>query len=543
MGLGGSGGDQTRNLFAEQFTPSGSQFIYRKSQTGQAYSVTAEERGRFIEEFDRSLSRSYWIMIVGVLLLVSLLFLVPLPWAGDVPRGAIYAGTVVGIIPYMVYFRWIWAAPARQLAGRTPVAGELTSEQVGQLKFSRLQYSRLAVVALAGLALAASSFLRSGLPKGWDLIWPAAGIGLFLLGAVQAFRKWRFEQDNPATYQAAPAFAPQPAIMPDLTAEPGEDQPTDRLLRYFIIGAIGLSAAFLFLTPAGKHFVQEPNFPVVIFIGIGTWALFTVVRSFSTGKIQPFVRGFSSTYERETQPKRFWASFAWNLLLGGFMLVLGVSMVWTAGAEEAETQCQNRGAKFTPQQAYDACTRLIDGEVKASSLSRADLFDFRAYESRKLGDREEGISDLSRAIAADPKNDYAYLARGEMYIDKAQFDLAIADLTRAHELDPKSLDPIADRGLAYAWKGDRAKAEQDFATVRARDPKNLVVLGGQGVLDMNAGNLEDAVENFTAILRLEPNDPWSLRMRADAYQQMGDFQKAGADREKLRQLIRARNKS
>ncbi|MES2120230.1 MAG: tetratricopeptide repeat protein [Pseudomonadota bacterium] len=540
MGLGGSGGDQTRNLFAEQFTPAGTHFIYRKSQKGQAYSVTAEERDCFIAEFDRSLTRSAWIIGGGTMLVIGLMIAASLQWGGDLSRGAMFAAMFAVIIPYMVYFRWIWAAPARQLAGRTPVAGELTAEQVGQLKFSRLQYSQLAMVAFAGLVMAGSAFLRGGPPKGWDLIWPAGGIGLFLLGAVQAFRKWRFEQDNPGTYQAAPAFAPEPALMPKLPAEPGEDQPPNRLLRYFIIGAIGLSAAFLFLTPAGKHFVQEPNFPVVIFIGIGSWALFTVVRSFSTGKIEPFVRGFSSTYEREAQPKRFWASFAWNLLLGGFMLVLGFSMVWTAGAEEAETQCQNRGAKFTPEQAYDACTRLIDGKVKARSLSRADLFDFRAYESRKLGDREQGISDLSRAIAADPKDDYAYLARGEMYIDKAQFDLAIADLTRAHELDPKSLDPIADRGLAYAWKGDRAKAEQDFAAVRARDPKNLVALGGQGVIEMNAGNLEGAVENFTAILRLEPNDPWSLRMRADAYQQMGDFQKAGADRAMLGKLSRSR---
>ena len=85
-------------------------------------------------------------------------------------------------------------------------------------------------------------------------------------------------------------------------------------------------------------------------------------------------------------------------------------------------------------------------------------------------------------------------------------------------------------------KNDRARAEADFARVRDIDRANVVVLHGEGVLAMNAGNLESAVESFTAALGRNPSDAWSIQMRADAYQQMGEFQKARQDREKLRQL-------
>ena len=123
-----------------------------------------------------------------------------------------------------------------------------------------------------------------------------------------------------------------------------------------------------------------------------------------------------------------------------------------------------------------------------------------------------------------------------VYLDTHKFDEAIGDFTRSHELDPKDPWALANRGLAHAWKRDTARAEQDFAAARAVDPSNIVLLHGEGLMAMDRGDLETAIARFTAALSHDPSDPWALQMRADAYQQLSDFPRAQADREKLRQL-------
>jgi Flp pilus assembly protein TadD len=79
-------------------------------------------------------------------------------------------------------------------------------------------------------------------------------------------------------------------------------------------------------------------------------------------------------------------------------------------------------------------------------------------------------------------------------------------------------------------------AKQDFAAVRANDPENRVLLHGEGLMFMFGGDLDAAVDRFTTALTRDPSDVWSLQMRADAYQQMGNFTQARADRDKLLQL-------
>jgi len=48
------------------------------------------------------------------------------------------------------------------------------------------------------------------------------------------------------------------------------------------------------------------------------------------------------------------------------------------------------------------------------------------------------------------------------------------------------------------------------------------------MLDMEAGDLEGAIRGLNAQLARDPKDAFSLRLRADAYQQMGEFGKAQA---------------
>jgi tetratricopeptide (TPR) repeat protein len=522
--------DTTRQMFADQFDQSGTDYIYRKSQKGEAIRISAAERARFVEEFDRNLRRASWIIYVGLAVGLGIVLLVSMRGGPDITKPGMLAAIGLVMIPYTAYFRWVWGAPARELIGRMPVAGPRSEDEVRRLRFHQLKYGKLGAAAFGGLVIPLVGSSHGDVFSGWNRLWLALGAATILLAAVQAFRKWRFESSDP--YQDLARASSRPKADLSVNGTPRGDQ----IWRYLPLVAILGGGFFFFFAPAGKQFAQKPSFFPILMIGLGSWALFTVARGFAKGRIQPFVRGSFSTYERETQPKRFWASMGWNAIFAGFCLWTAFVTTRDASAQDVQDSCYNQHNELSAQESFEACTELIEGRARLTYLNMADAYDYRAFADERLGNRSRALADYTQAIRFNPRDDYAYLQRGLIFLNSMRLDQATADFTRAHELDPKSPWPLADRGMAYAWKNDRARAEADFAAVRGIDRANIVVLHGEGVLAMNAGNLENAVESFTAALRQEPSDTWSIQMRADAYQQMGEFEKARQDREKLRHI-------
>ena len=292
-----------------------------------------------------------------------------------------------------------------------------------------------------------------------------------------------------------------------------------------------------------------------------------VVRGYTKGRIEPFARGFYNTYERETQPKRFWLSMGWNALMGAFLLWAGFERVWDGPAQALSNRCHDFDGP--PKEQLSACNQLVTtGGMTGAELSdlmnargsayyrlgdyahatsdytaaiRLDPSDStsrynRALVDEQLGDRPRAISDYGEAIRLQPDDSDAYFNRGLILLDTGEFDQAIADFTRVHALRPNNAWALADRGISYAWKRDSVQAEQDFAAVRKIDPSNVVLLRGEALLSLNAGNLPAAIASLTAALKRDPNDKWSLRMRAEAYREDGDLEKARADASHLAEL-------
>ena len=158
-----------------------------------------------------------------------------------------------------------------------------------------------------------------------------------------------------------------------------------------------------------------------------------------------------------------------------------------------------------------------------------------------MGDRPRAISDYSEAIRIDPKDYEAHLNRGLVYLDDLKLEKAAADFTRAHQLKPGEAWPLANRGISYAWLHDHEKAQKDFDSARRLDPKNQTVRRGEALIALNEGDLPKAVQLFTIALDHDPEDRWSLFMRADAYRRMGDDEKMEADLGKVKELGKAGN--
>lgn len=334
------------------------------------------------------------------------------------------------------------------------------------------------------------------------------------------------------------------------------------------LAGLAALAAFIF-TPAAERLTQARSFWPALVALFGLFACGTVVRGLLTGRIEPIARGSWSTYERATQPKRFWASLAWNAALG-IGLIAGVGY----GATRRDTdQCFDpRGGAETAQARIAACNAFLaanrsDDDMRALALGERGIgYDWldddqramadysqslrlnprdantlynRARLHAQAGDERRALADYDASLALEPDNRLALVNRGLLLLDTGQFDKAIADFTRAHRLDPTDPWPLADRGLAYAWTDRRTLAEADFAAARAIDPANSALLHGEALLAFRAEDFPAAIARLTEALRHDPHDIWALRMRGDAYWQSGEHAKAQPDDDRLAPLLEA----
>lgn len=271
------------------------------------------------------------------------------------------------------------------------------------------------------------------------------------------------------------------------------------------VGIVGI--AFFIFTDAARELALSKIFWPALLVTVGAWALTTVPEGLRDGKIEPFVQGIHTSFERGNQPKRFWASMAWNAILGSVCIWLAHDMYVEGPRRELEERCRGWDQNSTPKEELSACTDLIgdngaDGDMIAN----------------------------------------AHLHRGLIFLNSGKFDAAIIDFTRLHELRPNDAVSLANRGISYAWKKDSDRAKTDFEVVRRIDPSNPVMLRGEALLSMFANNPKSALEYLSAALAQNPEDRWSLSMRSQVYVWLGDDQKAAADAEKLRSLIEADKK-
>lgn len=269
-------------------------------------------------------------------------------------------------------------------------------------------------------------------------------------------------------------------------------------IRNLAILALLIAVAVFIFTPTAEKFARSPRFLPLFTAAIGAWAVFLVAQGFISGRIQLLMRGFYATYERDAQPKRYWASMTWNALLGCMLL-------WFA--HEANVDASSEPfADASAEASADTCVEAKDVEFLPQQLAACDQW-----------------------ISLRPDDPEAHLQRGLIYLELGAYDRAIAEMTRAHELDPRDPWPLANRGLARAWKNEGTKAQADFAVVRSVDPSNPVMLRGEALLMKSTGDLQGAVDGLTQSMKREPDNLWALRTRSELYWELGEYEKSAQD--------------
>jgi tetratricopeptide (TPR) repeat protein len=457
----------SRKSFADQFEQDGSGFIYRRSQKGEAIRVSADERSRFIDEFNRNLRRGMWMMYIALTLALGGVILFSVLRGTDLSQAAMFITIGVLMIPYLWYNRWAWGAPTRELAGRTPIAGERSPDEVRRLRFQRMNYRQLGIAALASLALPFMVSRREDVFSGWNRLWLAFSGALVLFLATQAFRKWRFEQDQSVSNTILPLSNP---TVTDLTQDSDSSPSKTQLWRYVPLAVILLGGAFIALTPTGRQLAQTPSFWPILMIAFGMWAFYTVGRGFAKGQIEPMVRGVHATYERDGEPSRFWLSMFWNAVLGAFFLWVAVMGLRDAGTQSLGDRCSNEGHKYQPQEALSACDQVIAKGAGGQELTMADAYLDRGIARSDLNDPKQAIDDYSEALRLQPGHFEAHFDRGLSEVQAGENEQAVSDFSAAIRLKSDA-DAYYYRAEAYKQLGDINDATADFSVAFRMNPK------------------------------------------------------------------------
>ncbi|MCX5912272.1 MAG: tetratricopeptide repeat protein [Deltaproteobacteria bacterium] len=134
-----------------------------------------------------------------------------------------------------------------------------------------------------------------------------------------------------------------------------------------------------------------------------------------------------------------------------------------------------RGVAHYLKQNYDAAIADYSKAISLDPKGKPNFYTNRGMAYAGKGLFDPAIIDFDQAIAMDPKDFLAYSGRGRAYAGKGDLDRAIAEYTRSLGLDPfphKSGITYVDRGDAYLAKEKYELALLDYQNALKSFPED-----------------------------------------------------------------------
>ncbi|GEM_PF-3455468 len=167
----------------------------------------------------------------------------------------------------------------------------------------------------------------------------------------------------------------------------------------------------------------------------------------------------------------------------------------------------------------------VDDLSRVIELSRDSMaFYTRGWTYGLLGQHEKAIDDYTRFISDstdDASRADGYYNRGNEYFELKQTDKAMADFNQAARLDTGR--SISSRDVSIRSLGLPGEA------VGALVPDYAKAYFRCGLVYNSMGKFDSAVDNFTKAIAINPDRPDFYKMRAQAYEKLGQHYKASAD--------------
>lgn len=270
------------------------------------------------------------------------------------------------------------------------------------------------------------------------------------------------------------------------------------------------------------------------------------------GSLDEFLPGMNFGFEVEVDPvARPGAIFSVDVIQGDRLVVSVGPLVWIDA----------RNVIPFDAQAADHFTRLIDAEPKNPALYIA-----RAMIRVHFDEPDRAMDELNEAIRAEPDIGELVVLRGRFFLNAGDHESALQDFNAALELATPRAEVLSLRGETHLLLGKLEEALADLDEALGYSPGNpriialrgdvLAALGiaetidveheaaaieaqtagmhyftllsrGQGFIYLK--QFDKALETLDEALKLSPNEPSALAIRAAAYLALSDRAKAYAD--------------
>jgi tetratricopeptide (TPR) repeat protein len=198
---------------------------------------------------------------------------------------------------------------------------------------------------------------------------------------------------------------------------------------------------------------------------------------------------------------------------------------------------QSRACQFqdgNPDAVIEACTSLLEADVRESGRRLAVALTYRAMAFRAKGDLERAAGDLQEAISLNED----FSAARELYADilreNEKCDVALDHYDRAIKLTPDRALLYLNRGLCLAEQGEDARSNADFQEVVKRDVNNAAgyaALAWSVMARLSLANrdYDRAIANYGEAIKLDPRRAPLYIDRGAAWAAKGDYSRAHAD--------------
>jgi tetratricopeptide (TPR) repeat protein len=146
----------------------------------------------------------------------------------------------------------------------------------------------------------------------------------------------------------------------------------------------------------------------------------------------------------------------------------------------------------------------------------------------ELGDYEKALEAADFLLDRDPENPRGYRIRYEAQNALGNEEEAEAALKKLKQLDRggDTVKFLYNEGVAASKVGDYTIAKERFNEALELDPKLVPAIAALAIIHINEEDWAKAAEMAERHLELDPGNVTSLRIRFDAYRQMGDTAKA-----------------
>jgi tetratricopeptide (TPR) repeat protein len=139
------------------------------------------------------------------------------------------------------------------------------------------------------------------------------------------------------------------------------------------------------------------------------------------------------------------------------------------------------------------------------------------------------LRDFDEAIRLDPTRAWLRLGRGMAWLEIGQGDRAISDFDEAIRLDPQNANGYYFRGCARWYRSDRDGAFTDVSEAIRLDPGHAQAHMYRGEWLLGGGKYDKALPDFTEAIRINPRERSAYQSRAMTWRWLGEYDRAILD--------------